>query len=329
MLSFYTFMDTRIFDIARQNAQRYRPPERETIYDRDWENQHVIFEIQKGKVIMNQRSPCTFEEEFNLEKRMIVSQFLESYVLDESISCKLPFDMNMHDFVDSRMNTSRYPHSILSMCVLENDPLNIPVPDFYAMKGYDGSLYESDPLPFEHKVNQLFFIGVSSGDTNPSKNKRIQLCRYALQLPWIDAYISQVIQMRSCDLYHYDPNCSYYLHSYLPSKYQKMYRHLVSVDGNTAAWDRVPWILASNSVLWKEESSHMCWYYPYLRPWEHYIPFTLENLASTWFSYRGYDKILSSIVLSANQFVKDFLYIDKHALYMKTFFQEVSERHDP
>jgi len=317
-----------ILELAKTNACKYRSPNRDTIYERDWKNQHVIFEIQKGKVMMNYRTPCNFEEEFNLEKRILVSQFLETYVLDETMSCKIPFDMNMHDFVDTRMNTDIYPHSILSMSVLDNDPINIPVPDFYAMKGYDGSIYEPDLLPFEHKVNQLFFIGVSTGNADPSLNKRIRLCQYGLQVPWMDAYISQVIQMKSSDLYTYDPYSNYYLHPHLPSKYQKMYRHLISVDGNTAAWDRVPWILASKSVLWKEESSHSCWYYPYLQPWKHYIPFTLENLGSTWFSYKDHP-VLPDIVKNANQFVADFLMIEKHALYMKTFFQEVIERYDP
>lgn len=321
--------DSHILEIATKNAKKYRPPDRETIYERDWENQHVIFEINKGKVIMNQRNPTTFEEQFNMEKRILVSSFLENYVLDDSMTCTIPFDMNMHDFVNTNMNSSFYPHSILGASILIDDPINIPVPDFYAMQGYRNSIHEEDQLPFEHKVNKLYFIGGSTGDTNPSRNKRIKLCQYAQHVSWLDSYISEIVQMKAGDLYHYDPFCSYYIHNHIPATYQKMYRHLISTDGNTAAWDRVPWILSSNSVLWKEDSPHICWYYPFLTPWEHYIPFTLEDLSTKWHAYRERDTDLLALVQRANQFVHDFLHIKKHALYMKMFFQKVIEIYNP
>lgn len=321
--------DSCIYDLACHSASRYRPPCRETIYTRDWDNQHVIFEIQQGKILCNTRSPGTYEEEFNLEKRMLVANFLETYVLDASMSCSLPFDLNMHDFVATSMNTDTYPHSILSPCILEDDPINIPIPDFYAMVGYHGALTEPDLMPYEHKVNRLYFIGNSTGHADPSRNQRILLCRYAQQYSWIDAYISGIVQMRTEDLYHYDPYSSYYQSPYIPMKYQKMYRHLMSVDGNTAAWDRIPWILASNSILWKQQSPHICWYYPYLQPWVHYIPFELPTLETTWKEVQGKEKELRSILEHAHGFVEDFLTIEKHALYMKLFLLEVIERYAP
>lgn len=50
------------------------------------------------------------------------------------------------------------------------------------------------------------------------------------------------------------------------------YKYLISVDGNTAAWQRVPWILQSGSVLLFVETDVEEWFYHDLKPWEHYVP---------------------------------------------------------
>jgi hypothetical protein len=38
------------------------------------------------------------------------------------------------------------------------------------------------------------------------------------------------------------------------------YKYLISVDGWTSAWMRVPWILSSNSLLIKQNSKKVSWY---------------------------------------------------------------------
>jgi hypothetical protein len=40
------------------------------------------------------------------------------------------------------------------------------------------------------------------------------------------------------------------------------YKYLISLDGNGAPWLRVPWILLSNSVLIKQDSENIQWFYP-------------------------------------------------------------------
>jgi hypothetical protein len=50
------------------------------------------------------------------------------------------------------------------------------------------------------------------------------------------------------------------------------YKYLISIDGNGAAWLRVPWIMHSNSLLIKQESSKVQWFYGGLKPHVHYCP---------------------------------------------------------
>ena len=50
------------------------------------------------------------------------------------------------------------------------------------------------------------------------------------------------------------------------------YKYLISIDGETAAWKRPEWIMASQSVLVKTTTKYYQWYYDGLVPWMNYIP---------------------------------------------------------
>jgi hypothetical protein len=50
------------------------------------------------------------------------------------------------------------------------------------------------------------------------------------------------------------------------------YKYLISVDGNTAAWQRVPWIMLSGSVPLLVDSSIESWFSSDIKPWIHYVP---------------------------------------------------------
>jgi hypothetical protein len=50
------------------------------------------------------------------------------------------------------------------------------------------------------------------------------------------------------------------------------FKYLASLDGWTAAWLRPCWIMASNSLLLKQESNKVEWFYWNLIPYKHYIP---------------------------------------------------------
>ena len=54
-------------------------------------------------------------------------------------------------------------------------------------------------------------------------------------------------------------------HEHIENKY------ILSVDGWTAAWGRVPWILCSNSVLVKHKATSVQWFYSEMKEGEHYI----------------------------------------------------------
>lgn len=91
------------------------------------------------------------------------------------------------------------------------------------------------------------------------------------------------------------------------------YKYLVSVDGWTAAWMRVPWILASNSVLLKQESLKVEWFSYALKPMVHYYPIKkdLSDLLEAIDYLESHQELAQQIVKNANAFVDEFFTREK------------------
>lgn len=84
------------------------------------------------------------------------------------------------------------------------------------------------------------------------------------------------------------------------------YKYLISVDGNTAAWQRVPWILQSGSVLLLVDTDIEEWFYHDLQPWVHYVPIKADfsdlELKVRWL--RENDEEAKKIVNRASVFAR-------------------------
>ncbi len=95
------------------------------------------------------------------------------------------------------------------------------------------------------------------------------------------------------------------------------YKYLIAIDGNTCPWQRVPWIMFSNSVLIKQETNNVQWFYPALKPYVHFVP-VKENLTDIFMQLhwlKANDNRAKAIALNAQNFVKNNLlseHIDRH-----------------
>ncbi len=87
------------------------------------------------------------------------------------------------------------------------------------------------------------------------------------------------------------------------------YKYLISLDGNTCAWQRVPWIMLSNSVLVKQETTKMEWFYPAIKPYTHYVPINekITDLFQQIEWMKTHDPELKQISKNAHNFIKNNL----------------------
>lgn len=104
------------------------------------------------------------------------------------------------------------------------------------------------------------------------------------------------------------------------------YKYLISVDGSTCAWKRVPWIMLSNSVLLKQETSKIEWFYPALEPYINYIPINerLTDIFTQLEWIKTHDKQAKQISLNAQNFIKNNLMPDDIDAHMVITLNEYS-----
>jgi hypothetical protein len=175
--------------------------------------------------------------------------------------------------------------------------------------------------PWQSKINTIFWRGSATGGgttydmENYDKLPRITLVMLSRSYPdLIDARIVKGSQ------FDYGNASSIKLATifsllfgsdipYVAEQDHVMYKYLASIDGNTCAWRRVPWIMLSNSVLLKQETSTIEWFYPALKPYVHYVPMNtrLTNIFQQLSWMEGHDTQLQQISKNAQNFVKNNL----------------------
>jgi hypothetical protein len=99
------------------------------------------------------------------------------------------------------------------------------------------------------------------------------------------------------------------------------------VDGNSLA-DRLPLQLASNSVIVKQDSPHIEFWYDDLVPWRHYIPVKrdLSDLEETLVAVLANDTLMQEVVEAANDYVLRFLAPDRVKCYWAQLLHLLSRR---
>jgi hypothetical protein len=183
------------------------------------------------------------------------------------------------------------------------------------MLAYHGNLYIKDRVEFDKKKDQAIFIGSSTGSVSPYHNDRLQLCNYFLKSEKVKCYINNVCQIEEDKIAEVFPAYKAFLHESMNIPSQLAYKFIITIDGNTASWDRLVWILNSNSVCLKKKSDHVCWYYDFLENGKHYIEFNefdeIEKIMETVTPEQ-----CEEIIKNANAFVKQYLTYDKQLAYM-------------
>ncbi|MCT4634692.1 MAG: glycosyl transferase family 90 [Rickettsiales bacterium] len=209
-------------------------------------------------------------------------------------------------------------------------------PDLYMIEDqWQNIIFEIEKAnniyPWNKKVSKLFWRGGSTGNegiryntNNIDKLPRLNLVILSKLYPnLINAKFSNYAQFSNDQsgedlkdileiLFKEGPES-------VPEEEHLKYKYLISIDGNTCAWRRVPWIMLSNSVLVKQETSKIEWFYSAMKPYVHYIPINknLTNIFPQLEWMKNNDTELVKISQNATNFVKNNLmpeHIDSHAV---------------
>lgn len=90
------------------------------------------------------------------------------------------------------------------------------------------------------------------------------------------------------------------------------YKYLIAIDGNTCPWQRIPWIMLSNSILIKQETSNVQWFYKALEAYKNYVPVKedLSNIFTQIDWLKKHDQQAKQISLNAQQFIENNLLLE-------------------
>lgn len=236
------------------------------------------------------------------------------------------YNIELHDSY-SYLNNGKDYDNVLTFSKHRDHARPILLPDVYHMADYGGLLSVQDTLTWEQKRNKIGFFGTTTGDRDPRRNLRIQVCQWGLQHRDItDFFITRVAQMTPETVLREVPDFSQIYRPPVPETEQFKYKFLLDVKGNTCCWNRLPMILNSKSLCFHMPCADMCFYYPLLRAKTHYVRTHLHELASMYQYYLNHPREVEFMVQSANQFVKQTLSGNHALLYTVHLFESMADK---
>ncbi len=213
---------------------------------------------------------------------------------------------------------------------------SVLIPDLYHMSGYNGSLDKSvSTYPrFENKIPKIVFAGSSTGSLYPHENKRLTTACWSKTDSWArtytDIFITNLVQMNCDDVQNYLNEKLIERESiikpFMSIDEQLNYKYILSIDGNTWAWDRPVWVMNQKSVLMKYDSNHIGWYYPCLKENIHYIPVNTDNMGRQYWFLENNPTQANEIMNQAHQFVKSFCTQSAYQDYLKHLIRYIFEQ---
>ena len=162
-------------------------------------------------------------------------------------------------------------------------------------------------VDWSSKINKAFWIGTSTGNTNLEKNERFKIIKLAKRYPdLINASFSNLAHISQNDQ-------NYILENYglnkniVPPKSQVEYKYLLAIDGNAFAGSFF-WQLFSSSVILKNKSEHLEWYYNGITSDKHYLEYDSDiDLVGKINWLKDNDDKAQDITQNANSFANEHL----------------------
>ncbi|MBP9842273.1 MAG: hypothetical protein KBC64_07635 [Simkaniaceae bacterium] len=184
--------------------------------------------------------------------------------------------------------------------------------------------------PWNKKIEQAFWRGGMTGGIFTQETflhfPRSKVIKESLKHPHlIDARFTAVTQ---CDFpSKVKKKFPKYFGKSLSIKEHIKYKYQLLIDGNSCAYTRAYWQLFANSVILKQESKNIQWYYGALQPYVHYIPVKgdMSDVASKVRWALSHDAEVRKIAHNANRFASENLRLSDIYYYIYLLLNEYAE----
>ncbi|CRL01387.1 CLUMA_CG014350, isoform A [Clunio marinus] len=254
------------------------------------------------------------------------SMFMDNMLVSLTNKVYLPdfeFFINLGDWPLIRKSAHNIP--IFSWCSsIDNMDIVLPTYDltesilhmFYRVT-LDTLSIQKEQWKWKEKIEKAFFRG------RDSRRERLELIDISRTHPdLLNASITNFFFFTK-EIHKYGPKVGH-----IPFTDFFEYKYQVNMDGTVAAY-RLPYLLAGNSVVLKQESPYYEHFYRDLIPFKHFIPFHRDpklDLVEKIRWLKKHDKQAQQITKNARDFVRENLLPSNIFCYYLMLFKNYSER---
>lgn len=250
--------------------------------------------------------------------------FMDSILLSLTRKVKLhdvEFFVNLGDWPLEKRKVTEKLHPIFSWCGSENTrDIVMPTYDItdsvletMGRVSLDMTSVQANTGPsWENKNDTAFWRG------RDSRRERLELVKLGIKHP-------DLIDAAFTNFFFFPHNESLYgpivKHVSFFDFFQ--YKYQINIDGTVAAY-RMPYLLAGDSVILKQDSVYYEHFYNDLTPWEHYIPFKsdLSDLLDKIQWAKSHDEKAKMIAKAGQDYARNNLVANHIFCYYFKLFQE-------
>ena len=311
-----------IWHLADGNSKRFRPLRREEVDDVTI----PYFCIKRSDSVSNNYliDMFNYEGHANAPRMPHYCNFILKHVLPnlpKNHDATGYYPIELHDTYTYLENGKDYNNALVFAKHMD-DRLPCLVPDPYMIDNYGGRMAIVDNMEFDKKQNNIVFCGGTTGNTNPRLNQRLQLCEWSTRnRDFTDFRITNVVQMREDVVRSVYANFDDMQGKPLPQQAQCINKYILSIDGNTACWDRLMWIANSKSVAMKYQSKEILWYYPLFQEGVHYVSVDKNTLKQQFMYCQSNPNHMKWMISNANAFALNYANHLSALLYTTRLFE--------
>jgi hypothetical protein len=315
-----------IMTLADTNSRYFRPLREEETKD----IKIPFFSISKNDLHRHVVTMHNFENHDNAPRMPFYCAYIRNHVIPQlprDIDIAGYYPIELHDTY-TYLENPKYNYESGNVLTFAKDKSHrhpCLIPDPYMIENFGGKLQIKDDVPFEKKINRVCFVGGTTGSMDPIENQRLMMADWALDKPFAFVKISNVVQLKEDMVRRAYAKFDQMVSPLLSIPEQHHFKYLMSVDGNTACWDRLVWIANSKSLLMKYKSDQVLWYYPMFVHDQHYVEVTKNNLEQKYMFYENNPSTMQWIVSNANHFASSYVNHVTSLMYTARLFENFSE----